>query len=169
MANPQVPAPLIAPNWWIGILPRKYWRRKKVVAAYEADFLPVPTGAVQGVSQTTPIQNDSDFLWLQFSALITTTANPPVIVWGGAMLNNVVTNLLIDVTQAGSNLDLFQSPVPLDNLAGSGPYPAPVVFPHLFPRADAIRTTLFAVSSGVTSVNVRCTYWGLRIYDIVED
>lgn len=177
-ATPQgskSPRPLlIAPNWWIGILPRDMWKRKKIFYVYEADFIPVGAGNQVGVEVDVPIQADSDFLCMGINALVTTTGNPPAIIWGSGMTNNALTNLLIRVRDVGAGRDLFApSPLtgsfpPLDNVAGSGPFPSPLSLPYLFPDSGTIATTLFADSNGATAKNVRISFWGVRIYQSNE-
>jgi hypothetical protein len=159
--------PIIAPNWWLGIVPRALWKRKKIFFGYEADFLPIAIGAVN-IDVNTQIQPDSDFLLLGVNALITTTANPPVLVWGSGFTNNAAANYLINIRDVGSGQNLFQTQVPLDNVAGSGPFPFPVGLPYLFAKASTITTTLSAASAAVAAANVRITYWGVRIYDMPE-
>lgn len=165
---------LIAPNWWIGILPRDAWKKVKRFFIYEADFINFGAGNVVGTEVDVPVQADSDFLMLGISALITSTANPPAIIWGSAMTNNAVSNLTIRIRDVGSNRDLFgTSPVvnafpPVDNVCGSGPFPAPLALPYLFGAASTIAVSLFSVSSGVAALNARISLWGVRIYQANE-
>ena len=168
---------LIAPNWWIGILPRDLWKRKKSFYIYEADFVGgslLGAGATVGVEVDTPIQSDSDFLVLGVSALVSTNANPPLIIWGSGMTNNALSNVLIRIRDVGSSRDLLATSPgsntfpPLDNVCGSGPFPAPLPLPYLFAASSTIATTLFADSSGTTAKQVRVSYWGVRIYKAQE-
>jgi hypothetical protein len=160
---------LVAPNWWIGILPRNLWRKKKIFFCYEADFTPIAAGTLVGVDVNTQIQADSDFLMLGLNALVTDTANPPVIVWGSAMTNNAVSNHLVQIRDVATGQNLFQTPVPLDNVAGSGPFPAPIGLPYLFSAASTITTTLSDTASAVAAHNVRLTYWGVRVYTQIQE
>lgn len=179
VAAPQKgPRPLlVAPNWWIGVLPRSAWKKKKIFYIYEADFLGgslVGAGNQVGVEVDVPVQADSDFLCMGINALVTTNANPPGIIWGSGFTNNALSNLLIRVRDVGAGRDLFApSPLsgsfpPLDNVAGSGPFPSPLAIPYLFTAAGTIATTLFADSSGTTAKQVRVSFWGVRIYQANE-
>lgn len=163
-ARPTAPNVVVAPNWWIGILPRALWRKKKIFFCYEADFLPIAAGNTAGADVNTQIQPDSDFLLLGINALVTTNANPPIIVWGSQMTNNADSNLLIQIRDVGSGQNLFQALTPLDNVCGSGPFPAPIGIPYLFGAASTITTTLAQDSAGATVKNVRITYWGVRVF-----
>lgn len=162
-AGVPAPAPLIVPNWWLGIIPRDLIRKKKIFFGYEADFLPLAAGAGP-TDVTTQIQPDSAFLALGINALVTDNANPPNLLWGSGFTNNALSGVLIQIRDVGSGQNLFQTPLPLDNVAGSGPFPAPLGLPYLFPEASSITTTLQALTSGVAVRNVRITYWGVRVY-----
>lgn len=162
-AKPEHSAPtLIAPNWWLGILPRDLWWRKKIAFSYESDFQPLAAG-LSTAEVVTQIQTDSDFFCLGLNILITTVANPPVLLWGSGFTNNFATGVTIQIRDLASAQNFFSSPVPIDNVAGSGPFPAPLGFPYLFTSSSSISTTLVNLLGGVAK-NVSCTYWGVRIY-----
>lgn len=165
---------LIAPNWWIGILPRNAWKRQKKFYCYEADFIPLTAGNTVGQEVDVPVQADSDFLLLGLSALVTTTGNPPVIIWGSGMTNNAVSNVLLNIRDVGANRNLFATAPntntfpALENVAGSGPFPAPLALPYLFTASSTIGVQAQSVSTGVAALNLRITLWGVRIYQALE-
>lgn len=155
------PAPVLAPNWFMGVLEPKYWPLRKIPFAYEVDFLPLAiSAAVQ--QQTTPIQNDSDFVCLSVQALITTTANPPALLWGSGFTNNAPSQVLVQIADQSTQQNLQQQAVPLDDIAGSGPFPSPLPWPYVFAKSGAIQVN--ATNLNNAAMQVRITFSGIRIF-----
>jgi hypothetical protein len=104
------------------------------------------------------------------AALVTTQANPPTLVWGSAltMTTNKGSGLLVTIEDARRNVLVTQGPVPLDQLAGTGPFPNPTLTPYLFGAGGAIVATVFAVAPSVPVKTVWFTYWGVRYYAMPE-
>lgn len=154
---------LLAPNWWLGILPPEYYGRKKTFFGYEADFIGI--AALTTVSVQTQIASDSAFFAMGMNALVTDQATPPTLIWGGAMTTANTAQMLVNISDAGTQTNFFpnQTPPPLDNVGGSGPFPAPFAFPYLFPASGTIVTTLTSLVNAVR--NVRCTFYGVRIWN----
>lgn len=155
------PTPVLAPNWWLGVLEPKYWPLRKIPFSYEVDFLPLLIQAAPQ-QQSAPIQNDSDFVCLSLQALITTTANPPGLLWGSGFTNNAPSQVLVQIADQSTQQNLQQTTVPLDNLAGSGPFPAPLPWPYTFAKSGAIQVN--AINLNNAQMQVRLTFSGIRIF-----
>jgi hypothetical protein len=152
------PQPLLAPNWFLGLVPREFWNVLKTFFVYEADFVPIAGGATASVN--TQIQQDSHFLCVAGVALVTTSDNLTLI--KGYNLSSAAQKL-VQVTDVGSGMPVSSVPLPVDNLFGWAESPAVWPLPKLFRRGGAIQTTLTNLNGG-TAHNVRLSYWGIRIY-----
>lgn len=153
--------PVLAPNWWLGILPAQYWEAKKIPFVYEVEAIPLAvSGAVQTFS--TPIRQDSDFLLLALAALVTSTANPPGLLWGSGFTQNAMSQVQIQVVDGSTNQALQDAATPLDNVAGSGPFPAPWPWPYVFAASGSIVAQL--TNTNNAAMNVRLSFIGVRMY-----
>lgn len=155
------PTTVLAPNWWLGVLDQKYWPLRKIPYFYEIDANPL---ANQAAPQqfSTDVQADSDFALLAISALVTTTATPPVLLWGSGFTNNAPSQVLCQVTDLAVSLNLQQALVPLDNIAGSGPFQAQAPWPYVFGAAGKIGVSL--INQNNAAMVVRLTFCGVRIF-----
>lgn len=160
-ATPVGSQPVLAPNWWLGVLEPKYWDCRKIPFVYEIDVTPL---LIQAAAQpfNTPIQNDSDFVCLSLQALVTTTAAPPVLLWGSGFTNNAPSQVLIQIADQATQQNLQQTLVPLDNIAGSGPFPAPNPWPFAFLKSGGIQVNL--INQNNAQMNVRLSFSGVRIF-----
>lgn len=156
-AVPQAP-PLLAPNWFLGLVPRQYWNVFKRFFTYEQDFLPNAAGAT--AVGTIQIQADSHFLCIGGLALVTTTDNLTII---NSESNANASRKLLLITDGGSGAPISQVPTPLDSLFGTGQRPSIWALPKLFRRGGSIITQIQNLDT-VTAHNVRLTYTGVRIY-----
>lgn len=151
------PQPILAPNWFLGLVPREFWNVYKTFFIYELDFLPL------GLNATTPgsvqIQADSHFLCVAGVALVTNTTNTTVI---NSESNASASGKLITITDVGSGAPLNQTPVPLDNWFGTGQRPAVWPIPKLFRASGAINVVIQDIFAAAH--NVRLSFWGIRIY-----
>lgn len=151
------PQPLLAPNWFLGLVPREFWNVYKTFFIYEQDFLPL------AVSQTTvgniQIQNDSHFLCVGAAALVTTVDNLTIV---NAESNANASAKLVLITDVGSGMPLSQTPVPIDNLFGTAQRLATWAIPKLFKAGGTIATQIQNLEA--TARNVRISYWGIRLY-----
>lgn len=155
-AVPQ-PQPILAPNWFLGLIPRELWDRKKIFFIYTADFLPLGISATATVN--TQIQNDSHFVCIGGAALVTNTTDTTVI---NSPSGANASGKLVQITDVAAGFPLSQVPVPLENLLGSGQLPAVWALPKLFRKGTTIATQVQNLIA--TAHNVRISYWGIRIY-----
>lgn len=154
IASPQ---PVLAPNWFLGLVPREYWGAYKTFFIYEQDFLPVSASAT--TTGNIQIQADSHFLCVAGVALITGTTNVTVI---NSPSGANAAGKLVLITDVGSAMPLMSTPVPLDNLFGTAQLPAVWPIPKLFRASGTIATQIQNLIA--TDHNVRLSYWGIRIY-----
>lgn len=159
--------PVLAPNWFLGLVPREYWNVKKSFFIYEQDFAVPTLGSARpslGASATDTgniqIQADSHFLCVAGVVLVTDTTNTTVL---NSPSNANSSGILALVTDVGSGAPLSQVPVPLESIFGTAILPAVWPIPKLFPASGTIATQLQNLLA--TARNVRISYWGIRIYE----
>jgi hypothetical protein len=155
-AVPQ-PQPILAPNWFLGIVPREFWNVKKTFFIYEADFIPLALSATATIN--TQIQNDSHFLCIGGCKLQTDVGN--AVVTDSPSTANA-TGILVQITDVAAGFPLSQVPVPLENIFGSAQLPAIWALPKLFRKGTTIATQVQNLIA--TARNLRISYWGIRIY-----
>lgn len=165
------PQALLAPNWFLGLVPRQYWNNKKVPFIYELDFATTPLGnggaslaANATVTATVQIQQDSHFLCTQLVALVTTTDNLTLVYGNGA---TGPAQKLIQIVDSGPNQPLSNVTMPLDNIGGTGQQPSPLGLPKLFEKGGGIGVTLQNLNT-TTAHTVRLSFWGIRIFVDME-
>lgn len=151
------PQPILAPNWFIGLVPREYWNVYKTFFIYELDFLPLNANAT--ATGSIQIQADSHFLCVAGVALVTITANTTII---NSESNASASGKLVTIVDAGSGAPLTQVPVALDNWFGTGQRPAIWAIPKLFKASGSINVTIQDIFAA--QHNVRLSFWGIRIY-----
>lgn len=151
------PQPIMAPNWFLGLVPREFWNVEKTFFVYEQDFLPL------GASATTfgniQIQQDSHFLAVAGVALVTNTTDTTVI---NSESNATMSSKLVLITDVGPGMPLSNVPVPLENMFGTAQRPAVWPIPKLFRAGGTIGTQIQNLIA--TAHNVRISFWGIRIY-----
>lgn len=171
MANPTStrrqgiphPQPILAPNWWLGLVPRELWDRKKTFFIYEIDFVPLAISATSVLS--TQIQNDSHFLIVAGVALVTDSAGAVVI---NAPNGANSTGKLVTIRDVAAGFPLSQVPVPVENMFGTAQLPAVWAIPKLIRKGSTLEATVQNLIA--TAHNVRLSFWGVRIYpDIPQD
>ena len=171
MAEPNVqrrnpgqaqPQPVLAPNWWLGLVPRELWDRKKTPFIYEQDFIPL--GATTTTVGNIQIQADSHFLCIGAVHLITDVTNTTVLD-SPSTANS--TGILALITDVGSGMPLSQVPVPIESIFGTAQLPAIWAIPKLFPASGTIATQVQNLLA--TARNVRLSYWGVRIYPNIPE
>jgi hypothetical protein len=151
------PQPLLAPNWFLGLVPRELWDRYKTFFIYEQDFIPL--GANATTTGTIQIQDDSHFLAVAGVALVVDVTNTTVL---NSESNANASGIQVQVFDVASGAPLSQTPVPLDNMYGTAQRPAVWPLPKLFRASSSIATQ--AQNLLGTARNVRLSYWGIRIY-----
>ena len=173
-AQPGVPQaqPLLAPNWFLGLVPRQFWNVYKTFYVYELDFANAVAGgapqgnggaavAANGTSNgTVQVEAGSHFLAIAGCAIVTTTDNLTLVYGAGS---TTPAQKLVQITDTGSGQPLSNVPAPLDNFFGSGMLPAVWAIPKLFAAAGGIGVTVQNLATA-TAHNVRLSFWGVRIY-----
>lgn len=76
----------------------------------------------------------------------------------------VVPKITVQVTDGGSNRNLFQAPVPLYSIAGDGNHPHRLIHPRLFVRNSSITAAISNYSTATTYARLYINFEGFRIY-----
>lgn len=156
------PQPVMAPNWFLGLVPRELWNKKKVPFVYEQDFIPL--AASQTTAGVVQIQADSHFLCIGATELVTDVANVTVL---NSPSNANATGILCVITDSGSQMPLMSTGLPLESFFGTAQNPAIWPIPKLFRASGQINTQLQNLIA--TARNVRLSYWGIRIYQNIAE
>lgn len=143
---------------WVGLLPRKLWRRQKDFFQYTANFLPLAAGATAAVE--TAIQSDADFVCVAIARVIDNNATPPVI--------QASAPILIEVFDSGSGRTIFDRQQQIDNFAGTITLPHFLEYPKIFGAASAIQTTL-QNQNAAQAFNVRLAFLGFKVFNFPEE
>ena len=155
-STPQA-QPLLAPNWFLGLVPRQYWNVKKQFFIYAQEFLPINANAT--ATGNVQVQNDSHFLCVGGTALVTDTLNTTII---NSPSNANASAKLLSITDVAAGFPVSQIAVPLESLFGTAMLPALWPIPKLFRKGTTIATQIQNVAGA--NHNVRLAYWGIRIY-----
>src|SRR2546429_4384018 len=123
-STPQA-QPLLAPNWFLGLVPRQYWNVKKQFFIYAQEFLPINANAT--ATGNVQVQNDSHFLCVGGTALVTDTLNTTII---NSPSNANASAKLLTITDVAAGLPVSQVAVPPPNLVRNAVLPAPVPVPQ---------------------------------------
>ncbi len=169
-AIPQA-QPLLAPNWFLGLVPRQYWNVYKTFFVYQLDFATAsgispqgnggPAVPANGTSTgSVQIQDDSHFLCVAGIALVTTTDNLTLVFGTGA---TTPSQKLITITDGATGQPLSNVASPLDNFFGTGILPAVWGIPKTFQKGGAIGVTVVNLNT-TTAHQVRLSFWGVRIF-----
>lgn len=75
-----------------------------------------------------------------------------------------VPKVTLQVTDGGSNRNLFQAQTPLYSIAGDGNHPHKLLHPRLFARNSAITLTVTNYSTATTYARLYINFEGFRIY-----
>lgn len=76
----------------------------------------------------------------------------------------VIPEVSLQITDTGSNRQLFNEPVALNLIAGDGNHPHRLIHPRLFRRNSAIKTTLVNFGDTDTYDYIRVNLEGFKIY-----
>lgn len=122
---------------------------------------PVLFSALAPGAATTTFQIDaaSDFFLtaLTFNAEADTTTSITVSTY-------VVPKVTMQITDGGSNRNLFQNQVPLYSVAGDGNHPHRLIHPRLFVRNSSITVAVTNYSTATTYARLYINFEGFRIY-----
>jgi len=144
-------------NPFLGLIPKKYWKRIKDFFIYATDFVPLANS--QTLTQPIQIQNDSDFLIMAGVYVETSTDNVTTFINPSP--------LMVTITDSGSGRQLMNTPIHINNLFGTAQLPAIWPFPKVIPAGASLNTQLVNLDT-VNSRNVRIAYWGFKIFALQE-
>jgi len=119
---------------------------------YGVDFLPLAAGGT--ADGATTIQNDSDFLCLQMSRIVTNAANTTFF---------AAAPITIEMSDTGSGNIITNAPVHLDAYFGTAQLPTVLPVPLYLGAASTLRTRA-ANLDGATAFNLRIAYIGVKIF-----
>lgn len=139
---------------------RKYederFARQRDFFVYEAQVVALP--AITGVAtDTIQIQADADFIWQKaaYEADLAGVAQ--------TVTTAIVPNILIQITDTGSNRQLFFNPIPIVNVFGRGVLPFILPNPRLFIKTSTIQIDFTSFEAAVTPT-VRLSFIGYKFY-----
>jgi hypothetical protein len=133
----------------LGWLPPRFWGTIKEYFAYPANFLPLVANATQ--TETISIQSDSDFILLYATLVGTATDNVTPLVFRPA---------LVQLRDASSGTDLFQSPTHVENVFGDAMQPGIFAVPYYLRANSALQVTLQNLEA--FDRNYRLTFHGFK-------
>lgn len=130
-------------------------KRNRDFFVYEAQTVALGTGA-NAVDQI-QIQADADFI-LQKLAYQADIAGATQ-----TISSRVVPNVLVQLTDTGSNRQLFQQPVPIPSIFGTGELPFILPNPRLFMKTSVIQIDFTSFEAAVTPT-IRLAFIGYKFY-----
>lgn len=140
---------------------RKYeierFARNRDFFVYESEVVALATGAT--ATDTIQIQSDAAFIW-QKSAYEADLAGV-----AQTVTTAIVPNILIQITDSGSNRQLFFNPIPLVNVFGRGVLPFILPNPRLFIKTSTIQIDYTSFEVAVTPT-VRLSFIGYKFYQL---
>lgn len=124
---------------------------------YEAQTAALAAAATQ--TDSIQIQADADFIWQKATALFTDSVTAGTAVTAAT---RPLQNVLVQITDTGSNRQLFFNPVPIVNVFGTGELPFILPNPRLFMKTSTIQVDFTSVDSA--AANVRLSFIGYKYY-----
>lgn len=131
--------------------------RNRDFFVYESEVVALATGAT--ATDTIQIQSDAAFIW-QKSAYEADLAGV-----AQTVTTAIVPNILIQITDSGSNRQLFFNPIPLVNVFGRGVLPFILPNPRLFIKTSTIQIDYTSFEVAVTPT-VRLSFIGYKFYQL---
>lgn len=131
MAGMETGFRLIPPSGVLGWLPPQFWKTIKEFYVYSTNFLPLAASQVS--TENITIQGSTDFILLYLGMTATSADNLTPLAFAPA---------LVQLRDASSGNDLFQSPQHVENVFGTGREPAILAVPYFFRSNSAIQVTL---------------------------
>lgn len=134
--------------------PNKQWFEDFYV--YDVDFFSLAPGASD--NGNIQIQADSDFKW-ERAAFFASIAG------GAQTLNTLVMPLItLQMTDTGSGRNLFQTPIPITNVFGTGQLPFVLPLPRIF-RARSSITFAVTNTSAATTYDLNLSLIGYKLFE----
>ena len=130
--------------------------RQRDFFVYEAEVVAIPiAGGV--ATDTIQIQADADFIWQK--------ATYQADIAGAAVTDatRVIPNVLVQITDTGSNRQLFFNPLPIPNIFGTGRVPFILPNPRLFIKTSTIQIDFTSFEAAITPT-IRLSFIGYKFY-----
>ena len=123
---------------------------------YESDTI-ATLNAGNSITQTFNIAGDSDFFWTKFAAF--------ALVGGTATtrLNDQLPAVLVTIINTTSGRQYSSNPVPLPNIAGTGPLPFIIPMITLWEKKSTIQITLQNEGNANYS-NIQLSFHGIKAF-----
>lgn len=130
--------------------------RNRDFFVYEAEVAAIPI-AGGTATDTIQIQADADFVWQKavFEADIAGAAQEEA--------TRIIPNVLIQITDTGSNRQLFFNPVPIPSVFGLSGLPFILPNPRLFAKVSTIQID-FTSFEAVITPDIRLSFIGYKFY-----
>lgn len=130
--------------------------RQRDFFVYEAEAVDIPV-LVGAVTDTIQIQADADFIWQK--------ATYQADIDGAAITDasRIIPNVLVQITDTGSNRQLFFNPLPIANIFGTGRVPFILPNPRLFIKTSTIQID-FTSFEAVIVPTIRLSFIGYKFY-----
>lgn len=129
--------------------------RRRDFFVYEAGVTAIAAGGT--VTDTIQIQSDADFIWQKATYFADNAAAQQT------DSSRVIPNCLIQITDAGSNRQLFFNPVPIPNVFGTGVLPFILPNPRLFLKSSTIQIDFTSFDAAATP-DIRLSFIGYKLY-----
>ncbi|MFA6118259.1 MAG: hypothetical protein WC729_30010 [Sphingomonas sp.] len=140
---------VVPPSGVLGWLPPQFWRTIKEFYTYGVNFLPI---AASGTStETISIQGSTDFVLLYVAMTATSEDNLTPLAFAPA---------LVQLRDASSGNDLFQTPQHVENVFGTGREPGILAVPYFLRANSALQVTLQNLEA--VARNYRLSFIGFR-------
>lgn len=129
--------------------------RQRDFFVYEAQVTALATGG--NATDTIQIQADADFIWQKgiYEADLAGVAQTEA--------GRIIPNILIQITDTGSNRQLFFNPLPIPNVFGMSGLPFILPNPRLFIKTSTIQIDFTSFEVAVTPT-VRLSFIGYKFY-----
>ena len=106
------------------------------------------------------ISADSDFYW--------NATTYQVDIAGAAFTDSTrpIPNITMQITDNGSNRNLFDEPVPIPTIAGTGELPYRLIHPRLFTRSTSFTVSFANYDAAADYDNLYVVFHGFKVYTL---
>lgn len=140
---------ILPPSGVLGWLPPQFWQTIKEFYSYGVNFLPLTANGT--LTENISIQASTDFILLYLAMTATQEDNTTPLAFAPA---------LVQIRDASSGNDLFQTPQHVENTFGTGREPAVLAVPYYFRANSTIQVTLQNLEN--VARNYRLSFIGFR-------
>lgn len=141
---------------FFGLLPREFVARKKETFTYNIRFNTIAASATN--TGTANVQNDSDFVWVAASIVVTNAAFTTF-----TAAANVP--MLVEIIDSASGLQLQDSATHVSNLFGTAQLPFLLPMPKIF-RAGGQISARLQNQDGANAFVVNLAFHGFKVYNM---